>query len=272
MRYVLLAGLVGGLSLTFAAGTWAADIPWNSSGTTTVSGTVAPTPATTAADPGAVTKTETGAAATTATTTASTTAASSTTSEIGSLAKDPKFAIAVKPIEDMIAQAAKIQGLYDKEMAKPEKSRNLQNLDDWKTGMAKSYLAGSAKAKAAGAQFSKDEEAKKLIAETYEKPLRAKAIEIYMEQAEAFMAKKEYRRAITLFNQVLQIETTNQAAKDGLKLAQDAMKPPAPTQTTSKTPASSGGGGIKDVTGATTDPWQPATPYVPSSTIPGGGF
>jgi hypothetical protein len=132
-------------------------------------------------------------------------------------------------------------------------------------------MTGSAKAKAAEAQFPKDEEAKKLIAETYEKPLRAKAIGIYLEQADAFMAKKEYRRAITLFNLVLQVETTNQAAKDGLKLAQDAMKPAPTTTATAKTPASSGGS-LKEATGTTTDPWAPPTTYMPSSTIPGGGF
>jgi hypothetical protein len=258
MRYVLLAGVVGALSLTLAAGTWAADIPWQNSGTATSA------PATTpAADPGAVTKTETGAGTTTATSTSST--------EVTSLAKDPKFAIVVKPIEEMIAQAAKIQALYDKEMAKPEKSRIPQNLEDWKTGMAKSYLSGALKAKAAAAQFPKDEEAKKLIADVYEKPLREKAVAIYLEQADAAMAKKDYRRAISLYNQIIQVDSKNQTAKDGLKLAQEAMKPaPVPVANT-KAPASTGGS-LHDATGTATDPWQTPTPYMPSSTIPGGGF
>jgi tetratricopeptide (TPR) repeat protein len=200
--------------------------------------------------PAAATKNDAG------TTSTTTSAAAATTDTTTSLAKDPKFATAVKPIEDQIAQVAKVQALYDKEMTKPEASRNKQSLDGWKSTIGRLYLGGALKAKAAEAQF-KDDADKKLIADTYEMPLREKALAIVLEQADAALAKKDYNNAKSLYNQALQIDPNCQAAKDGLKAVQDALKQPTTNSTTT------GAGSTGGSTGNPPKSWQ-QTPAVPA--------
>jgi tetratricopeptide (TPR) repeat protein len=239
MRHILLAGLVVGLSLGLAVAMLAEEVPWKKTDAAApADAATAPATAPATTDPPAAgTKNDAGTATTT------TTAAPAVATDATSLAKDPKFATVVKPIEEQIAQVAKIQALYDKEMAKPEKSRNLQLLDGYKTSMARAYLAGSLKAKAAAAQFAKDED-KKLLADTYEKPLRDKALAIILELADAALAKKDYRNATSLYQQCLQIDKDCQAATDALKQIQEAMKQPATT--TSTTTGAGGGSSSKD--------------------------
>jgi hypothetical protein len=258
MKSLIVAGWVGVFVLGLAAsGALAQDVPWKS----TDPAPVPPTGTVTPVGTGAVTVTSTGSVTTT--TTASTTTPAT---DIGtpkpvfdtppaaaaaSLANDPKFATVVKPIEEQIAMAEKVQGLYDKEMAKPEKARNLQLLSDYKQRIYRAYLAGALKAKAVGAQF-KDKADQQLVADTYEKPLRAKAIAIQLELADAAMAKKDYRTAYSIYQEVLKIDPENQAAKDGVKQIQDAVK------AASGTPPTTPGGG-----GSTNPPksWEQPKPY-----------
>jgi hypothetical protein len=202
MSRLMVAGAVVVIALGMAVGVWAeeAAIPW-------ATGTAATTPAATSTDAVvAPVATPTGGDA------------------ASPLATDPRFAKVVKSVEEQLAAAAKLQGLYDKELAKPEKSRNANLLKGYKTNIAQAYMKAASIAKMQASQFTKPDD-KKLITDTYDKPNRDKAVAIYLEQADEAMTKKDYREAISLYKMILSIEPDNQTAKDGLQKIADLMKP-----------------------------------------------
>ena len=248
MRRLMVAGLVGVAAMALVAGSWAQDIPWQT-GKSAATSTGAP--AVTSTGAAAVTSTDAPAKGDPAG------AATTDTTAAVPLAKDPKFAKAVKPIEDQIAVVAKLQDLYDKEMTKPEKQRNLQLLTGYKTNIAQGFLKGSAAAKMAESQFAKPDD-KKQIADAYEKPLREKSISTYLEIAEDSVTRKDYRDAQAIYKMILQIDPGNQAALDGLKKIEDLLKQPATTGTSGPN-----GGGLS------TDPQHPWQPQQPWQQLPG---
>jgi len=199
MKGLLVAGLVVVVVIGTASMAVAQNVPWQ-----TGSGN-APAAA--------------GAAATGAT--ASGAAAPATGTDATGL--DPKIAKAVKPVEDQIAQAEKVMKLYNDEMAKPDDKRNVGTANGYKMSAARFYLAAALKAKNVGAQFSKAED-KQTILDQFEKPNREKAVQLFLELADAAHQKKDLNSAVSLYKQVLTIDPQNAAATAGLKQIDDEAK------------------------------------------------
>jgi tetratricopeptide (TPR) repeat protein len=157
------------------------------------------------------------------------------------VATDAKFEKAAKPVLDQIAQAEKVLKLFETEMAKPEEKRNLQQATNFKATAARFYLAAALKAKQAAALLPKKEE-KEAFSEQYEKPNREKAIAIWLELADAAMAKKDYKQAMGLYKDVLAVDSKNEAALEGIKKIQAELAAGAATK------GGSSAGGNKDTT------------------------
>jgi hypothetical protein len=259
MRRIAAAVGLAGMSLVVASGAWAQDNPWvveppavtsTAAATGTASPTATSSPVVTSTSRPAVsfTASPTGTAAPSATVTphptpgtptvTSTVSVPEPTAEdiwgsgkpntkVTSLASDPKFARTVKPIEEQIVAVAKIQDLHDKEMTKPEKQRSVTLLKGYKTSIAQGYLKASGMARMAEAQFTKPDD-KKQLADAYEYPLRARAVSLFLEMADDAMTRKDYRDARSLYEMVLQIDPTNETAKEGKKKVLDLSRPSGP--------------------------------------------
>jgi tetratricopeptide (TPR) repeat protein len=134
----------------------------------------------------------------------------------GDLATNPKYAGAVKPIEETLKAAAKVMELFDKEMAKPEKERNVERANGYKLNAAGMYVKAALQAKMAAGRFSKAED-KTPILDAYGKPNIDKAVGIYMDMAAAAEAKKDFRTALAYYKKVLDIDPQNTQAQDAAK-------------------------------------------------------
>jgi tetratricopeptide (TPR) repeat protein len=145
------------------------------------------------------------------------------------VATDARFEKAAKPVLDQIAQAEKVLKLFETEMAKPEEKRNAQQAQNFKVTAARFYLAAALKAKQASALLLKKED-KEAFAEQYEKPNREKAIAIWLELADAAMAKKDYKQAMGLYKDVLAVDPKNEAALEGIKKIQTELAAGAATK------------------------------------------
>jgi tetratricopeptide (TPR) repeat protein len=137
---------------------------------------------------------------------------------------DPRIARAVKPVEEQLKLAANQLELYEKEMAKPEKNRNLPMAAGCRLRAAQFYNLAAMKSKAAEGQFSKAED-KQIIIDQYEKPAREKAIALYLELADMAMQKQDVTTAVGLYKEVLKVDSENADAKQALKNIQETMQP-----------------------------------------------
>jgi tetratricopeptide (TPR) repeat protein len=147
----------------------------------------------------------------------------------------------IKPILYQIEQADKVLGLYNKEMAKPEKERNEKRATEYRENAARFYLAA----------FQKAQQAKKMVPEVenqnaitnqYEIPMRDKAIEIYTSLAAERMEKKDVAGAIRHYQQILKIDPENALAKEELKKIEALAKANSKGRDTNR----QGGGGSKN--------------------------
>jgi tetratricopeptide (TPR) repeat protein len=123
---------------------------------------------------------------------------------------------AIKPILYQIERANKVLGLYNKEMAKPEKGRNEKRATGYRENAARFYLAASQKAQQARKMVPEDEN-QNAVTTQYEIPLRNKVLEIYSNLAAERMAKKDLRGATRYYQQILKIDPENALAQKELK-------------------------------------------------------
>jgi len=130
---------------------------------------------------------------------------------------------AIKPILYQIEQADKVLGLYNKEMAKPEKERIEKRATEYRENAARFYLAASQKAQQAK-KMVPEAENQNTITSQYEIPMRDKAIEIYASLAAERMAKNDVAAAIKYHQQILKIDPENALAKAELKKIETALK------------------------------------------------
>lgn len=130
---------------------------------------------------------------------------------------------AIKPILYQIEQADKVLGLYNKEMAKPEKGRNEKRATGYRENAARFYLAASQRAQQAK-KMVPEAENQNAVTTQYENPLRDKALEIYTSLAAERMAKKDVPGAIQRYRQILKIDPENAVAKKELKKIEAVVK------------------------------------------------
>ena len=230
MKFAMLAGLVAVLTLGMAVGASAQALPWKA-GDSAAPAAGTPAPGAPAPAPGAPVP-------------------AAPTPAGGDLATNPKYAGAVKPIEETLKAAAKVMELYDKEMAKPEKERSVEKASNFKLNAAGMYVKAALQAKMAAGRFSKAEE-KTPILDTYGKPNIDKAVGIYMDMAAAAEAKKDFRTALAYYKKVLDIDPQNtQAQEAGKKLVADH---PELAKAGKAGPGGGGSGNVNDPT-AVPDP------------------
>lgn len=144
---------------------------------------------------------------------------------------------AIKPILYQIEQAERVLGLYEKEVAKPEKERNSKRATEFRENAARFYLAASQKAQQAK-KMVPEAENQSAITSQYETPLRDKALEIYAGLAADCMAKGDLAAAIRYYQQVLRTDPENALAKEELKKIEALVK--ARTGETGRQPGSGG--------------------------------
>lgn len=130
---------------------------------------------------------------------------------------------AIKPILYHIEQADKVLGLYNKEMAKPEKERNDKRATEFHENAARFYLVASQKAQQAK-KMVPEAENQNAITTQYEIPMRDKALEIYAGLAAERMEKKDLPGAIRYYQQILKIDPENALAKEELKKIEALVK------------------------------------------------
>ena len=148
---------------------------------------------------------------------------------------------AIKPVLYQIEQADKVLGLYEKEMAKPEKERNEQRATSYRENAARFYLAASQKAQQAK-KMVPEAENQNAITSQYELPTRNKALEIYANLAADRMEKKDVPGAIRHYQQMLKIDPENALAKEELKKIEALVKANSKSRDTTRR----GGSGGKD--------------------------
>jgi len=146
---------------------------------------------------------------------------------------------AIKPILYQIEQAGKVLGLYEKEMAKPEKERNEKRATEYRENAARFYLAASQKAQQAKKMVPETEN-QNAITSQYEIPMRDKALEIYASLAAERMAKKDVAGAIRHYQQILKIDPENALAKEELKKIEAVVKANTKGGDTTRQPGSGG--------------------------------
>lgn len=130
---------------------------------------------------------------------------------------------AIKPILYQIERANKVLGLYNKEMAKPEKGRNEKRATGYRENAARFYLAASQKAQQAK-KMVPEAENQNAITTQYEIPMRDKALEVRAGLAAERMAKKDIPGAIRHYQQILKIDPENALAKEELKKIEAIVK------------------------------------------------
>jgi hypothetical protein len=259
MKRMLLAGLVGVVAIALATAAGAQDIPWKDqpaekpktdtpapAATDQPAATTPDTPAPAATDkPAGTADPQTPAPGTPAKGSdvkPAAPAAGAPAAGQGAAAvappTDPRIARAVKPVEEQLKLAANQLELYEKEMAKPEKNRNLPMAAGCRLRAAQFYNLAAVKSKAAEGQFSKAED-KQIIIDQYEKPAREKAIALYLELADQAKQMNDIRTAITLYQNILKIDPSNATAKDALKAMEEAAKANAPTTNQPNNPGGS---------------------------------
>jgi hypothetical protein len=121
-----------------------------------------------------------------------------------------------------VAQAEKLLKLAEDEMAKPEDKRDLKRIQQLKINAALAYFQAAQKAKGFCVRLKDDD--RQSFLDQYDKPNREKSVSILLELADAAKAKKAYRDALTLYQQVLQIDPKNAAAEAGIKALAEEMK------------------------------------------------
>ena len=130
---------------------------------------------------------------------------------------------AIKPILFQIERANQVLGLYNKEMAKPEKGRNEKRATGYRENAARFYLAASQKAQQAK-KMVPEAENQNAITTQYEIPMRDKALEVRAGLAAERMAKKDIPGAIRHYQQILKIDPENALAKEELKKIEAIVK------------------------------------------------
>ena len=130
---------------------------------------------------------------------------------------------AIKPILYQIEQADKVLGLYNKEMAKPERKRNAKRATGYRENAARFYLAASQKAQQAK-KMVPEAENQNAVTTQYEIPMRDKALEIHASLAAECMAKKNVPGAIRHYQQMLKADPENALAKGELKKIEAIVK------------------------------------------------
>jgi tetratricopeptide (TPR) repeat protein len=147
----------------------------------------------------------------------------------------------IKPILYQIEQADRVLGLYEKEMAKPEKERNENRATEYRENAARFYLTASQKAQQAKKTIPEVEN-QNAITNQYELPMRDKALAIYADLAAERMEKKDVAAAVKYYQQILKIDPENAVAKEELKRIEAALK----AQRDAKKPADARSGHDKD--------------------------
>ncbi|HET6442084.1 MAG TPA: hypothetical protein VFH53_06890 [Phycisphaerae bacterium] len=151
---------------------------------------------------------------------------------------------AIKPILYQIEQADKVLGLYEKEMAKPERERNEKRATGYRENAARFYLAASQRAQQAK-KMVPEAENQNAVTTQYEIPMRHKALEIYTSLAAERMAKKDVPGAIRHYQLILKIDPENALAKEELKKIEALVKANTKGRDTTRK-AGSGGKDEKD--------------------------
>jgi len=130
---------------------------------------------------------------------------------------------AIKPILYQIEQADKVLGLYEKEMAKPEKERNDKRATEYRDNAARFYLAAYQKAQQAK-KMVPEAENQNAVTSQYEIPMRNKALEIHLALAEEEMQKRNLKGAIAQYQKILKIDPENAVAKEKLEKIEAIVK------------------------------------------------
>lgn len=146
---------------------------------------------------------------------------------------------AIKPILYHIEQADKVLGLYNKEMAKPEKGRNEARARGYRENAGRFYLTASQKAQQAK-KMVPEAENQNAVTSQYEIPMRNKALEIYASLAAERMEKKDVPGAIRYYQQILKIDPANALAKEELKKIEALVKANTKGGDTTRQPGSGG--------------------------------
>jgi len=130
---------------------------------------------------------------------------------------------AIKPILYQIEQADKVLGLYEKEMAKPEKERNEAKARAFREKAADYYFFASRKAQDAK-KMVPEAENQNAITSQYEIPMRNKALDIHLALAEEEMQKRNLKGAVAQYQKILKIDPENALAKEELKKIEAIVK------------------------------------------------
>jgi tetratricopeptide (TPR) repeat protein len=149
---------------------------------------------------------------------------------------------AIKPILAQTEKAEKVLKLYEKEMAKPDKTRNEKRAIGHKDRAARFYLAASLQARKSK-NYVREAEHKAAIQKQFEEPLQTKAIAIYLELAQTYMDQRNVRKGVSYYKQVLKIDPKNPTATEELKKIEEVLKEAQRKKAQEKTV---GGGGHDD--------------------------
>ena len=161
---------------------------------------------------------------------------------------------AIKPILAQTEKVEKVLKLYEKEMAKPDKTRNEKRAIGYKDRAAHFYLTASLQARK-GKNYVREPEHKAAIQKQYEDPIQAKAIAIYLELAQTYMDQRNIRKGVSYYQQVLKIDPKNQTATKELKKIEETLKEAQRRRALERGPKIVGGGGDDD--DDDDDEWDP---------------
>ena len=129
----------------------------------------------------------------------------------------------IKPVEKEVGLAEKALKDIDKEMEKPAEKRNNAKILQLKESAAGHYLNAALLAQKAVNSVTK-EKLKTGITDQHLTPNRQKSVDLYLELAATARDRNDLRRAVALYNKVLQIDPQNTAAQDALKQIEEQNK------------------------------------------------
>jgi hypothetical protein len=152
---------------------------------------------------------------------------------------DARKEAAIKAVKAIVAQAEKTLELCAKEQEKPVEKRDTKKINEYKLTAARIYVNAALKAMGYARNLKGDD--KQAFLDEYDKPNRAKGIELLMELALAAEKKGDFRQATILLKDILSIDPKNAEAQAALVRVAEETK-------TARTDPSRNQGGSEDKT------------------------
>ncbi len=128
----------------------------------------------------------------------------------------------IKPVEVQIEQAKKLGKLYEEEMAKEERFRNIKRALGYKTREANAYAAVMKRA-TNSANSVREEDIKTAVLAQFEKPAREHATKLYLQLAQSAMDERDVRSAVGYYRKVLEIDPENETATAQMTKIKEAV-------------------------------------------------